>query len=224
MTEGSASSLDLESIELRHDEAVLSPEDVAWADSCFIKDPDISGSGWDSLRYALLETFSVQDHSSPNKSNNSLEHASMEIPSSEDANDIRISDEPVDSIAATTEEAEPNNDNPLNQEKTDDFWSSHRMEDIFLPTYNESLRNLGLSESELDFVFEEVELEQSTEDIFKIWDLDIPPEEDELIKQLNKALTESSLKRSEDWKGLQDESLDDLISGIAELALGADSD
>ncbi|KAL3644377.1 hypothetical protein CASFOL_012309 [Castilleja foliolosa] len=77
-----------------------------------------------------------------------------------------------------------------------------------------------------------VELEQSKEDIFKIWDLEIPDEEDiGLIKQLNKALVESSLDPvlsvsdvddddSKAWKQLEkDESLDDLITGIADLSL-----
>ncbi|CAA0827682.1 Unknown protein [Striga hermonthica] len=124
----------------------------------------------------------------------------------------------------------------LNEENTDDFWSSHKVEDIFLPTYNEDSRDLELSDDETGFVYQTYELDQPTKDIFKVWDLDLPPEDDDddddLVKQLNKALGENSLDSkspiSDDnvtkaWKDLPGESLDDLISGIADLALNPSS-
>ncbi|KAI3446177.1 hypothetical protein Pfo_002842 [Paulownia fortunei] len=210
----------LNSIELGQGGVMLSPEDVAWADSCLSKDPDLLDSGWNSLKDALLETLSAQLHSSPYDRDNSPEGSKMEI----------NLDKTAVSIAATSEGAEAYNDDRLNNENTDDFWSSHKMEDVFLPTYNENLRDLGASDPEVDLVFQAFELEQSAEDIFKIWDLDIRPEEDDLIKQLNKAIAENSLEPttsvsddSKAWKGLQDESIDDLISGIADLALSPNS-
>jgi hypothetical protein len=56
------------------------------------------------------------------------------------------------------------------------------------------------------------------EDIFRVWDLDVPIEDGELVKQLNKALTESSIESipstlndSGPWKDLEEESVDNLI-------------
>jgi hypothetical protein len=70
------------------------------------------------------------------------------------------------------------------------------------------------------------ELEQASENIFKVWDLDIPSEEGELVKQLKKALSENSLRTEPSafddlgkGKDLKEASLDDLIAGIADLSL-----
>ncbi|KAJ6692780.1 hypothetical protein OIU79_014506 [Salix purpurea] len=79
--------------------------------------------------------------------------------------------------------------------------------------------------SGLDLSFSGYDTEPSTEDIFKVWDLDIPDEEDELVKQLNKALSENpaqSTPPSDDsgvLKDLKEESLDSLINSIADLSL-----
>ncbi|GER42297.1 replicase large subunit [Striga asiatica] len=172
---------------LSKDIIMPSPEDVAWADSCLSKDSDVLDNDWNlnALKEALLETSTPQNKPSLN-------------------------------------------------ENTDDFWSSHKVEDIFLPTYNENSRDLGLSDDETGFVFQTNELDQPAKDIFKVWDLDLPPEEDDddLVKQLNKALGENSLdsrsSTSDDnvtkaWKDLPGKSLDDLISGIADLALNPSS-
>lgn len=265
---------------------MLSPEDVAWADSCLNKDPDMIDSGWVSLKNALFEAFDTRNDPSPFGREDSLERDSMdfvldgnrvndlenveekyagyidaageggdssqniqiqsshngtddtpllkkpiseEIHSTEGSDHVHNSETTPISIADTSGGAEENNDGILNQE--DAFWSKHKKEDIFLPTYDESLKDLGLSE-EVDFVFEEFELQQPTEDIFKIWDFDIPPEENDLIKQLQKALAGNPPEPaappfsddSEAWKGLQDSSVDGLISGIADLTLNPHSD
>ena len=69
------------------------------------------------------------------------------------------------------------------------------------------------------------DIEPSTEDVFKVWDLGIPDEEDELIKLLSKALAENhaqSTPSSSDDPGAGkdlEESLDTLIHGISDLSL-----
>lgn len=142
--------------------------------------------------------------------------------SSENIKDLLDLDNTPVSIASTSEGAE---------HQTGDFWSTHKMEDVFLPTYDENLKDLGISDPDVDFVFQEFQLEQSTEDIFKIWEFDIPSEDDDLTEQLNKALGEISLETttsvsddSEAMKGLQGEALNDLIYGIGNLTLGPVSD
>lgn len=217
-------------MELEQNPLMLSPEDVAWADSCFVKDPEISDSGWDCLKYALLET--LDDSSFYGRENSSEAANMMEIHSSEDKRDTSSSNKTGVRVTVTSDGSTPTSDDHSHQENADDFWSSHKMEDVFLPTYNENMRDLGVSDPELDFIFQEYKLELSTEDIFKTWDLDIPPEEDDddTMKQLTKALAENSSEPtisvpddSKAWKELQDESLDDLITGIADLKLSPNS-
>ncbi|KAJ6365219.1 hypothetical protein OIU76_030065 [Salix suchowensis] len=80
----------------------------------------------------------------------------------------------------------------------------------------------------LDMGFTASDTEPSTEDVFKVWDLGIPDEEDELIKQLNKVLAEnpaqSTPSSSDDpgaGKDLKEESLGILIHGISDLSFGS---
>lgn len=224
VTESSVSSSSLNSEAIEQSGSVFLPEDVTWADSCLSKDPLMLENGWNSLKDALLETLgSEPDSSARAKDNDTPEGAEIgtfPYTSSEDIGNTH------DSVIATISTASSDKVSELNTENTDNFWSRTDVKNVFLPTYNENSKDLGGSNPEVDFVFKEPELEQSTEDIFKVWDLDIPPEEDELIKQLNKALAESTLEPepsipddSEQWKCLKDKSLDALISGIADLSL-----
>nr|TKS11566.1 hypothetical protein D5086_0000071900 [Populus alba] len=106
--------------------------------------------------------------------------------------------------------------------------SETSLEHAFSPNYKEdddSKMRLPVG-SGLDMGFTASDTEPSTEDIFKVWGSGIPDEEDELIKQLNKALaanpvqsTPSSSDVSGAWKDLKEESLDTLIHGIADLSL-----
>ncbi|KAK1274798.1 hypothetical protein QJS04_geneDACA004173 [Acorus gramineus] len=63
----------------------------------------------------------------------------------------------------------------------------------------------------------------STENIFRVWDLEIPAEEeDELVKQLNKALGETSTDAPAPKLGDRSTSqykIDDLVDGLADLSL-----
>lgn len=189
-----------------------------------------SDSGLNAPKYASLEALNIQFQSSHYGIDNTplLKQLELEeIHSSEGIDVIHNSSRTPVSIADTSDRAEPSGDASFNKD-ADGFWSKHKMQDVFLPTYDESLKDLGLSdpEPEVDFVFQEFKLELSTDDIFKTWDFDIPSEENDLIKQLNKALAGNPLQPtppfsddSEAWKGLQDRSVDDLISGLTDLTL-----
>ncbi|CAI9769066.1 unnamed protein product [Fraxinus pennsylvanica] len=226
MAESSVSSSSLNSEEIEESESVFSPEDVAWADSCLSKDPLMFENSWNSLKDALLETLESEPDSSAKAKDNvtpeGAEIGAFPFTSIEDSGNTHDSDTATISTASSDKVPE------LNTGNTDDFWSKNDMKYVFLPTYNENLKDLGNSNPEVKFIFKESELEESTEDIFKVWDLDIPPLEDELIKQLNKALAESTLEPepsipddSEQWKCSKDKSLDALISGIADLSLSS---
>ncbi|XP_047939278.1 uncharacterized protein LOC125186852 isoform X2 [Salvia hispanica] len=237
---------------------MYSPEDVAWADSCLSKDPDMLDSGWNSLRDALFPALNVQDDPSAYKSKDSSEEANMDVVFDEDPgtvvdnpegktvngiaavsegtssdlssefqsllydldetpvpglsklmemhstqgrNDHKLETTPL-SIAETSDLAEASGDGISKDEDVDadPFWSKHKIEEVFLPTYDENLKDLGLSAPEVEFVFQESKLQQSTEDIFVIWDFDSTTEENDI-----------------------DGSVDDIISGIADLSLSPNS-
>lgn len=201
MIDGSVFPLLLDFLASNQSGDVLSPEDIAWADSCLVKDPESSDSSWNSFKDALLDILSPQpvplDYSAAGV--NSFVRNDMEtLPSSVDVeadNDIIPSHEDA-------ERRDEEKDVPENQ-KTDAFYRN-----AFLPNYNDELKESRNIDIGLDPVHEAHAMEPSTDDIFKVWDLNIPDEEDEFIKMLKRETAESPL-----------ESVDDLIAGIADLAL-----
>ncbi|KAK9942756.1 hypothetical protein M0R45_008405 [Rubus argutus] len=146
--ENSIPSLIKDSLDSIQKGKVGSPEDIAWVDSCLIKESDISDDNWDSLKAAVVEILNFQPES--------------------------LSSSSLESIWAS--------------------WAS--------------------------------DIEPSTEDIFRVWNLEVPVEEDDFVKQLNNALEDglpqslpSSFPDSDVWKNLEETSVDDLVAGIADLSL-----
>ena len=368
--ESSVLSSILNSIESNERGEGLSPEDIAWVDSCLIKDPESSETNMNSLKDALLEIFISQPeliNSSAAVSNGSPEETDVEIlPSSEEADAVQFrgrteddlvlinketktkgNDLPINlknntlpsltygensfllsniegleesgssgsklDLGSSTYEMEPSNVDDMvlanEEEKTkgddlpiklgnntlqsltyggnsflltnteglkesgssaskldlgslthelelsnvDDMVLSNEEEKTkgddlsiklknntlqsltfernpFLPTYTEGLKESGRTESMLDLGSSAYDVEPSTEDIFRVWDLDIPAEDGELVKQLNKALTDNSfesipstLNDSGAWKDLEEQSVDNLIAGISDLSLHGNS-
>ncbi|XP_059647599.1 uncharacterized protein LOC132293941 [Cornus florida] len=288
--EGSVSSPVLGSVESKQSGDVLSPEDVAWADSCLIKDPEISHSNWNSLADALLETLSslpdsvafsgVEIDAFPAQTDMEILSMNEEAESSqylernvsdivpineeEESNKDHIMHEKTDALSERTDlvnsflptynedlnffentdyevaldfqvsemesvtdivpinEVEKSNNDHIIHEKIDALRERTNLVNAFLPRYNEDLKKTEITDDGVDFVFRLSEKEPSTDDIFRVWDLDFPDEEDEFIKELNKALAGIPLQptlSTFDDSGAKEESLDDLISGIAELSL-----
>ncbi|MBA0655254.1 hypothetical protein Goklo_007756, partial [Gossypium klotzschianum] len=103
--------------------------------------------------------------------------------------------------------------------------------DPFRPTYKENERKDSAADSGVKSSLSAEEMNSSTVDIFRVWDLDIPDEEDDLIKELNEAAAETTTSfpsmplpfdDSTALKDLEDETLDNLIAGIADLSLNAE--
>lgn len=209
---------------------VVSAEDIAWVDSCLVKDPENSNGNWDSLKDVLLEILSSQSesfNSSASVSDGFPEGIDVEIlPSIEEAETMQFQGRTENDLVLINEEAKTDSyDFPI-MLKNDTLQSLAFEGNPFLPTYTEGLKESKGVESKLDLGSSAYEMEPSTENIFRVWDLDIPAEEDELNKQLIKALTESSLESipstsndSEAWKDLEEEPLDNLIAGMADLSL-----
>ncbi|XP_073278906.1 uncharacterized protein [Primulina huaijiensis] len=250
MTEPSVSSSGLSSVDFGQGGTVHSPEDVAWADSCLTKDPEALENGWNSLRCALLETSVSQPDSSALETDDfpesdkmdkmevfsstegtgdvkNLEKATIDVASNGKTTiDVKNLEKATVDVASNGKASERSSSDSSSGDNTGGFWSRHNLDDVFLPTYNENGRDLGTYDSEVDMFLQSFKLDQPTDDIFKIWDLDIPPEEDDLIKHLNEALEGSSLESNPSvsdefkaWKSSKDALLEDLISGVNELSL-----
>ena len=136
----------------------------------------------------------------------------------------------VDDIVLSNEEEKTKGDDLPTKLKNNTLQSIPFERNPFLPTYTEGLKESGRTESMLDLGSSAYDVEPSTEDIFRVWDLDIPAEDGELVKQLNKALTDNSfesipstLNDSGAWKDLEEQSVDNLIAGISDLSLHGNS-
>ncbi|XP_065865597.1 uncharacterized protein [Euphorbia lathyris] len=257
MVEGSISSLLVDSLKFNNQNGDdLSPEDITWADSCLVKDPDISDGDWSSMKDALIEILGLQhdsvashDSSAPMTDGffggTDIEMLQSAKPVIFGATDIellqsakpgiamffgRTNDETV-SVQINNEELETVNDEfPL---KEAEYYcrdlSETSLKNAFLPNYKEDIQEVreSMSSENGSISSSTFEIEPWTQEIFKVWDLGIQAEEDELFKQLNKALAESSdqlvtpsiTDDSMAYKDLKEQSLDDLITDLADLSL-----
>lgn len=222
VTEGSFYSYNLDSVGSHQSGDVLSPEDLAWADSCLIKDSEISDSDWDSLKKAFLQILTSQRDSyefSAAGRNGFEEGADLaNFHSGEEAQTPPDPERNGDDFVAFDELVDENSD-----EESETVKSRTKFRYPFLPNYSEYPKEVEDADRWLELTSVP---DPSNTDIFKIWELDSTSEEDELVKQLNKALAESSLQPmpstfddSGKQRDLKDNSLDDLISGISDLSL-----
>ncbi|KAK4378200.1 hypothetical protein RND71_000062 [Anisodus tanguticus] len=209
----SVSPLDLNSIG-SNASGTPSPEDVAWADSCLINDLSILEHGMDSFKHALPNTSTI--FSAEMRDDSPQE--SRIFSTIEETGISGILDDTICDVSPINEQEWHTTRHQINNKDADSFWSRIiNSEDDFFSTYNEDLRLVETSNSEVD-------LENLDEYIFKVWEFDIPDEEDELVKQLNKALAgsspDSTPSASENLGVLLDDKLlDDIISGLGDLSL-----
>ncbi|CAL5377097.1 unnamed protein product [Camellia sinensis] len=223
---GAGCSFFLDSVESKQGGDALSPEDVAWADSCLIKDSEISDGNWDSLKAALLNCLDIttSQHDSLGFSAAGSDGFTggtdfESLPSIEEAQTppnlgrtVDNDDDNDDDDDVLHNEVEENSDDYIVLNKVDKLKSRTKLGNPFLPNYSEDVKEIENTDLGLDLGFPVFERESLGADIFRVWDLDIPDEEDgELVKQLNKALVESSVRSMP--------SLDDLIAGISDLSL-----
>ncbi|GLT30656.1 hypothetical protein SLA2020_054470 [Shorea laevis] len=233
----------------------LSPEDLAWADSCLVQDVEVLESNWNSFKDALLEV--LDNH--PESLSSSVTESDCSpggpdvkmLPSIEEAEPVMYPARTGDNIFVDpiNEEAKTNiDDTPI--ENNTDIPSQVLREDVvesfqgdpFLPTYSEDQRAVEAVDSGLESLpVNDVDL--STNDIFRVWDLNIAAHEEfDLVKQLKKALQEVEDQKIErPFDGVEDQiktptsddsvvrkdvkenSLDQIVTGIAELSLNQDS-
>ncbi|KAJ0965545.1 hypothetical protein J5N97_026683 [Dioscorea zingiberensis] len=186
----------------KSDEKVNEPsaEDVAWADSCLAIDPNMSDDSWKALRDALLETLSAE--ATP------IENTSMNY---------------FDDIAEDLEPGPDNDEAETTMVNSEDIRASSDIPKGNGGGDEEENVNAGDLLGSQEFV-------ELRENIFKVWDLEIPDEEDEdeLIQQLNRLLSGSKAGPLPSNPGkpvvLDDEKVDELVTGITDLSLQQSSD
>ncbi|XP_027355866.1 uncharacterized protein LOC113865479 isoform X2 [Abrus precatorius] len=231
----SVSSVILNSIGYRQNE-VLSPEDLAWVDSCLNKDSDVSESDWIPLKNALLEIISSQSQSfSANVEETKIppysissERSTLELNQQSSTSHVENLSEASSTfhVKPVSMAIETSSNQIPDDEKSGTLPSFTFQGNPFLPTYNEDLKENETIDFGRNLDSSTYEMEHLAENIFKIWDLDIPSEDGELVKQLDKALSENSFQTvpspfddSAKWKDMEEGSLDDLIASIADLSL-----
>ncbi|XP_022726383.1 uncharacterized protein LOC111282536 [Durio zibethinus] len=240
--EGSVSSVIFESLESTQEGDKLSDEDLAWVNSCLVTDTEILERNWTSFKDVLLEIIGDQPESLDSSATGSDGFAGGTeikiVPSIEEAKTAYYSGRTDDNLVVIP----INGDTETNTNNVPIKWTHNLLQfykedssetflgDPFLSTYNEDERKGAAIDLGLQLSLSTEETNGSTVDIFRVWDLDIPVEEDDLIKQLNKAIAETSFQSmpsafddSTAWKDLKDEPLDDLVAGIADLSLNTKS-
>ncbi|KAL4328539.1 uncharacterized protein LOC107630244 isoform X1 [Arachis ipaensis] len=205
---------------------VVSPEDLAWIDSCLTEDLNVPESSWIHVENALLEIISSQ----PQSFNTGIEDTEI-LPSAVEINQksstyhVKHSLEPsstsdVNPLALAAESSANEN---LDSEERVTLQSLSLYGNPFRPTYNEDSKENETFDFRINLDSSAYDVEDMSENIFKIWDLDVQSEEGELVKQLEKALSESPLQvvpsSSENSGKWKDFSLDDLIGGMTDLSI-----
>ncbi|KAK9691006.1 hypothetical protein RND81_09G170200 [Saponaria officinalis] len=237
--EDTVTSAAVESVKSYPSEDALSPNDFTWVNSCLNNDGDDSHSDWSSIKDALSEIFNSQ---------------SGQIDSVVPENNTRLTIDQYhsfrDYIASLLEGSGSEEDGDLEEDdfgdirslqlsdyEVDDFpianrraraRGNRRIENIFRPNYTEDIVKIESNETGIDLGSTTWEVESSSENIFKVWDLEISDEQDDFTKQLTIALAESPLPiNPDDSTALEDivlVSVDDLISGIGDLSLKQNTD
>ncbi|WCJ40898.1 hypothetical protein M5689_021797 [Euphorbia peplus] len=257
MVDGYISSLLADSLKTNQNGDDLSPEDITWADSCLIKDSDISDGDWNSMKDALIEILGLQHDSVA--SHNSAAPMTDDFFGGTDiemlqsakpgiVNFARRTNADVVSFPMNNDEMETANDEFPVEEGAEYSLSEHfrdisetSLRNVFLPNYKDDIQKARetmrediqetMSSQNEAFSYSTYESEPSTQEIFKVWDLGIQPEDDELFKQLTKVLSESpdhlvvasTTDYSRAYKDLEEQSLDDLTAGLADLSLNQQS-
>ncbi|XP_062076901.1 uncharacterized protein LOC133781829 [Humulus lupulus] len=213
-------------------------EDIAWVNSRLIKESEIPDGNWNSVSDALLEILSSKPglYNSASVSDECSQDKDVEmVTCTESAEDGQLSGTRTESgeesprhannLLSIIEEAGSSSDiSPIRD--PNDSQSVTFVGNPFLPSYIEGSSATETAELETDPSYSVDEIEPLADDIFKVWDLSIPAEENELDKQLNKILEESDpqlkpsiLNDSDIQKDLKEVSLDDVIAAIAEISI-----
>ncbi|KAJ8624667.1 hypothetical protein MRB53_033197 [Persea americana] len=189
---------------LNQKEDAISPEDLAWVESCLVKDLGHADDNWDDMKDALWNIISSQEPSPFDVSYKTLEITNDYVQINDESAMTPLGDFMQDSLSPNHAPVKENRDDEsdmaglFGQHLSYNFINSDESED---------------GEAKMDAVT--IVDTESLESIFKVWDLGTQFEVDELAEQFTTALAAKSSVGND----LHGAALDDLLTGIADLSL-----
>ncbi|KAF5196109.1 hypothetical protein FRX31_014310 [Thalictrum thalictroides] len=215
---------------------VLSPEDLAWVDSCLVKDPELSEDNCNAMKDALFDIISseqvLNDDNTVVENDGMQRGVAMDFLMSEERevrNDrggggvgvtegdsvlgvaaLSLGEENDELLASITEKAESEQYEGLRSDRSRfrKFCTKGKKAEV-----DPELSLVNDSESPFE------------DDLFKVWDLNASvDEEDELSVELEKVFKETPLQSeqlalNDSFSNLDIGALDDIISGLADMSL-----
>lgn len=186
------------------EEYEISPEDLAWVESCLVKDLGHADDNWDDMKDALWNIISSQEPSPFEVSYKTLEITNDYVQINDESAMTPLGDFMQDSLSPNHAPVEENRDDEAN------------MAGLFGQHLSYNLINSDESEDgEAKMDAATIVDTGSLESIFKVWDLGTQFEVDELTEQFTTALAVKSSVGND----LHGAALDDLLTGIADLSL-----
>lgn len=210
--------------------AVL-PADLAWADSCLNEDMDGFSMDWSSMKDVLMEIVSSQTGSLNSSSTESGRQSTycefllsgenvtnpFDIRSEKDGNLI------VDDMgdAEYIQVSEDDEEGIVLGTQKGTVRGRSRLGSVFQPNCTEDIGKMEHLGSGLDLSLTTYEVEHSSEEIFKVWDLGTS-DELHVFSELNEAfgdVPQIQYDGSTLWKDSTNVSIDDLIASVGHLSL-----
>jgi len=212
----------LEAIKSNKNVVELSPEEAAWADSCFVQTSELSDDDWGAMRSALLDALEKPTES-PDDISESAHNAISEA---------KLHSLPAENIS---EHGDIHMEQINNTDDDQDGIEACEMADVIRGAEEHGKQmDSYVAEAGDELASSEVlEQTQSTGSIFKVWDLEVPFSDDddgelELIKDLKKLLKEKdslpedvypTLPPDDAAKPLSQISIDELVAGLSDLSI-----
>ncbi|KQJ99434.1 uncharacterized protein LOC104583759 isoform X3 [Brachypodium distachyon] len=191
----------LESIKSNEKAVELSPEEVAWADSCFVHTSELSDIDWGAMRGALLDSLE-KPVESPYGTSEVTQHGDVDMEERGKIDDDEAAREVckvVNLIRGADEHGKQMDGYVAKSEDGDDLVSS-----------------------------EVVEQPESRDSIFKVWDLNVSFSDDEgeleLINDMKELLRDNPPEvayppPSDSANALSQINIDELVAGLGDLSL-----
>ncbi|AQK52825.1 uncharacterized protein [Zea mays] len=208
----------MKAIESNKNVVEVSPEEAAWADSCFVQTSELSYDDWGAMRSMLLDALEKPTESPSDTSESAHNAISEAKPHSLPAENI-------------SEHGDIHMEQINNTDDDKDGTEAFEIADV--------IRRVDDNGKQIDSYVadagDELVLEQtqSTGSIFKVWDLELPFSDDdddgelELVKDLKKLLKENSLPEDiyptlppdDAAKPLSQISINEIVAGLSDLSI-----
>ncbi|KAF8689625.1 hypothetical protein HU200_041739 [Digitaria exilis] len=205
-----------------------SPEEAAWADSCFVQTSELSDDDWGAMRNALLDAL---EKPMENPFDSSEAAHDQGIHTVSEAKPHSLNAERVPQHDDVHMEQMDNNDDDKDSSQTCEVADVIRGVD----EHGKQMGSYAVKPEDDDELAspEVLEQEEWTDSIFKIWDLELSFSDDddselELIKDLKNLLKGSgsspeavypTLPQDDAAKPLDQISIDELVAGLSDLSI-----